>query len=30
VAQGQHESLLTDCSLYRELFANPEQQPPAH
>lgn len=30
VAQGQHESLLTDCSLYRELFANPEPQPPAH
>ena len=30
VAQGQHESLLTDCSLYRELFANPESHPPAH
>lgn len=30
VAQGQHESLLTDCSLYRELFANPESQSPAH
>ncbi len=30
LAQGQHESLLTDCSLYRELFANPEPQPPAH
>ena len=30
VAQGQHTALLTDCSLYRELFANPESQPPAH
>jgi hypothetical protein len=30
VAQGQHTSLLTDCSLYRELFAHPEPQTPAH
>jgi ABC-type multidrug transport system fused ATPase/permease subunit len=30
VAQGRHESLLADCSLYRELFANPEPQTSAH
>ena len=30
VAQGQHTSLLTDCSLYRELFAHPEPQTLAH
>ena len=30
VAQGRHESLLADCSLYQELFAKPEPQIPAH
>ena len=29
VAQGQHESLLSDCTLYQELFANREADNPA-